>query len=109
MSSRVKREYDSDSRQLQVQSTLERHNLRTFMNEYSLTSFSTGLSQIVEQIERLTPQCSVGFRSDENKKLLLRGAVVSYDWVHNPWQSMTSNGYDFKAFVTALHESIQLW
>ena len=43
----MRREYDSDSRQLQVQSTLECLNLDTFMSTRSLNTHSDGLTKLV--------------------------------------------------------------
>ena len=60
----MNREYDSESRQLQVHSTLDGLNLDVFMSAQSLTTHSEVLNKIVGQIELLTPQCPPGFRSD---------------------------------------------
>lgn len=49
----MKHEYDSDSRHLQVQSSLEWIHLEIFMEARSITMESEGLNKIVEQIERL--------------------------------------------------------
>eukprot|EP00171_Calliarthron_tuberculosum_P023610 IDg23610t1 len=76
----MKTEYDSDSRQLQM----------------------------VEKIHRLTPQCPAGFRADENKLRFLRSAVISHDWALAPIRNIVTHRYKFNAFVTALHESLQL-
>lgn len=92
----IMKEFDSDSRKLQVQSTFKRLKLNIFMSMYSITSLSTGLTKIVEKIEHLTPQCPAGFRSRENKKRFLRGAVITYEWARSLLQSMTSDRYNFK-------------
>ena len=76
---KIQREYNSDSRQLQVQSTLEGLRLNTFISIHSLTSESEGLNKMVEYIERLAPQCPPGFHSDENKIRFLRSAVLGYE------------------------------
>ena len=49
----MRREYDSDSRQLQVQNKLECINLETFMADNSLTTHTQGLTKLVEEIELL--------------------------------------------------------
>ncbi len=78
------------------------------MTAHSLATESEGLKRIVEHIERLTPQCPVGFRSDENKIRYLRSAVLGYEWSLTPIRSIVTHGYKLHGFVTALHESLQL-
>ena len=104
----MKREYDSDSRQLQIQSTLECLNLDAFMSVRSLTTHSDGLTKLVEHHELLTPQCPPGFRSDENKIRFLRKAFLSCEWALAPIRNIVSHRYKFHSFVTALHESLEL-
>ncbi len=74
----------------------------------SLTTESEGLTKLVEHIERLVPQCPPGFRSNENKIRFLRKAVLGFDWALVPIRNIVSHRYKFNAFVTALHESLQL-
>lgn len=104
----MRRKYDSDSRQLQIQSTLECLNFDTFMSEKSLASHSEGLAKLVEDIEQLTTQCPQGFRSDANKIRFLRKAVLHCEWALAPIRNIVSHRYEFHSFVTALHESLQL-
>eukprot|EP00171_Calliarthron_tuberculosum_P004009 IDg4009t1 len=101
-------EYNSDSRQLQVQSSLENLRLSKFMAEKEISSLSDGLNKMVEHIECLTPQCPLGFRGDSNKVKFLRSAVLKFPWARVPISNVVSQGYKFNAFVTALHESLQL-
>ena len=108
ISEAMKREYNSDSRQLQVQSTLEGLRLDSFMAANSLSTESEGLNKMVEYIERLAPQCPPGFRSNENKIRFLRSAVLGYEWALAPIRNIVTHRYKFNAFVTALHESLQL-
>lgn len=63
----IRAEYDNDSRQLHVQSQLEGLKLELFIAERSLSTSSEMLKKIVDLIERLTPQCSVEFWSEQNK------------------------------------------
>ncbi len=104
----MRKEYDSDSRQLQVQSRLEGLKLDSFMLEETISTTSTGLNKLEDLIERLTPQCPVGFRSDENKTRYLRSAVIGHEWAIAPIRSIVTHRYKFHGFVTALHESLQL-
>ncbi len=91
----MKLEYDSDSRQLQVHSTLENLRLDVFMATRSLTTESEGLTKLVEHIEQLVPQCPSGFRSDENKTRFLRKAVLGFDWALAPIRNIVSHRYKF--------------
>ncbi len=102
----MKREYDSDSCQLQVQSSLEWLKLSSFMSAHSVSTESEGLSKIVEHSEKLTPQCPDGFRSHENKIRYLRSAVLGSEWALTSIRSI--HGYKFHGFFTALHESLYL-
>ncbi len=59
---RMRPEYHSDSRQLQVQNSLETLKLTTFMEERDINSVSEGLTKLVDYIERLfrsVPRASV--------------------------------------------------
>ncbi len=74
---RMRQEYHSDSRQLQVQNSLETLKLTTFMEERDITSVSEGLTKLVDYIERLVPQCPQGFREDKHKILYLAKRSLS--------------------------------
>ena len=102
------KEYISDARQLQVKGTLESLRLRKFMTEKGIDDVSEGLTKLVELINELSPQCPRDFRSDSHKIDFLRKAVLEYqEWSKIPIQSITSQGYSFNGFATALHEAIQ--
>ena len=103
----LKRECDSDSRQLQIHSTLEYLNLDAFMFVRCPTTHSNGLTKLVEHLEQLTPQCSPGFRSDEDKIRFLVKSVLSFEWSLNHIRNIVSHCYKFHLFVTDLHESLQ--
>ncbi len=78
------------------------------MAAHSLATEYEGLKRIVEYIERLTPQCPVGFRSHENKIRFLCSAVLGYEWALTPIRRIVTHGYKFHGFGTALHESLNL-
>eukprot|EP00171_Calliarthron_tuberculosum_P004860 IDg4860t1 len=52
---KMRKEYNSDSRQLQVQSNLETLRLAKFMEENEISSVSEGLTKVFDYIERLLP------------------------------------------------------
>eukprot|EP00171_Calliarthron_tuberculosum_P020181 IDg20181t1 len=91
-------EYNSNSRQLQVQSVLETLKLKTFMTEKEVSSLSVGLTKLVDHIERLSPQCPPGFRGDSHKIRHLRSAMINCSWARSPISNIISNGYSFNAF-----------
>lgn len=70
--------------------------------------------KIVEHINRLNPQFTVVFRSDENKVHYLRSAALAHEclcmcsYSKNRNQDQSYAWINFHAFVTALYESIQL-
>ena len=101
-------EYNSDSRQLQVQGMLETLRLDKHMSEHEVSSSSEGLTQIIDLIERLSPQCQPQFRSDENKINYLRKAVMGFSWAMIPTGNIITAKYSFNGFVTALREHLQL-
>ena len=108
MAEMMVKEYNSDARQLQVQGTLEILRLDKYMTEHEITDVSDGLTKIVNLIENLTPQCQPQFRSDSNKIVYLRKAVLGHEWAKGPISNIISSRYSFNGFVTALRESIQL-
>ena len=97
-------EYNSDARQLQFQGRLE--TLRLHMSEEDVSSPSKGLTQIIDIIERLTPQCQPQFRSDANKITYLRKAVMGFSWAMTPIGNIITAKYTFNGFVTALREHL---
>lgn len=62
----------------------------------------------MEYIERLTMQCLSNFRSDGNKIRYLQGAFIGYELVDSPIRNIVINRYKLNAFITALHEILQL-
>ena len=101
-------EYNSDSRQLQVQGMLETLRSERYMAEKEISSHSDGLTKIISLIERLTPQCQPQFRSDSNKINYLRKAVLGFKWAMTPVGNIVTARYSFNGFVTALREHLQL-
>ena len=101
-------EYDSDARRLQVQSELENLRLADLMAEKSITDQSAGLTELVDKINSMVPQCPPEFRSEQNKIRFLRGSVLGMPWASNPIAQITTAKYSFNGFVTALRESLQL-
>jgi len=102
------RHYDSDARQLAAQSDLESTNIETFMRLNNFSNLRTGLEQLVEKIEGITPQCPPAFRSQEHKLRFLRNAVKFQPWAKQAIAQMTTARYGFNSFVTALYECLTL-
>ena len=104
----MKEEYNSDARQLQVQSILNCLSLQESMQKLNTTDSTFALSDLVTTINSLTPQTPVEFRSDAHKIMYLKQAVISYDWAKVPISQIMSHKYTFNSFVTALRGSLQL-
>ena len=102
------REYNSDTRQLQVQGKLELLRLDKFMDEHDVKDVSEGLTKIFNLIEDLTPQCQSQFRSDSENIVFLRKAILGYEWAKGPISNVIYSRFTLNAFVTALRESMQL-
>lgn len=102
------RQYDSDARQLSVQSELESTTLEAVMVRENLTDLQRGLSRLIETVEHLTPQCTPAFRSERNKIRFLRSAVLLQPWAKPAISQITVANYDFHQFATALHEGLTL-
>ena len=101
-------EYNSEARQLQVQGRLETLRLERHMSEQDVSSPSEGLTQIIDILERLTPQCQPQFLSDANKFINLRKAVMGFSWAMTPIGNIITAKYKFNGFATALREYLQL-
>lgn len=101
-------EYNSDARQLQVEGHLQQLRLRDVMAEESITDVRKGLTNLVNKIEELSPQCHPEFQTDRHKMNYLSDAVAEFsDWSLGPIENIHSQKFSFNRFVTALHESIQ--
>ena len=86
---------------------METLRLDKHMSEYEVSSHSEGLTQIIDLIERLTPQCQLQFRSDANKINYLRKAVMGFSWAMTPIGNIITAKYYFNGFITALREHLQ--
>lgn len=102
------KEFDSDARQLQVQSDLAVLRFGVFVAANNITADSAGLTAIVNEINHLVPQCPPEFRSQSNKMRFLRTAVRDVHWAYQPVSQLTTQKCTFNAFVTALRESLHL-
>lgn len=70
-------EYYSDSRQLQIQATLEKLEFDAFVAKRECKTTAERLDKIVQYIQILAPQCPDGFRDEEvNSKRYLRSALL---------------------------------
>ncbi len=67
---RMRKEYHSDSRQLQVMSTLETLRVTKFMQERGITSVSEGLTKLVDYIERLTRNVHRASKKTATKRVI---------------------------------------
>ena len=108
MEAMLSSEYNGDFHQLQVQWMLETLCLDKHMSKHEVSSPSEGHSQIIDLLERLTPQCQPQLRSDANKIHYLRKAVMGFSWAMTPIGNITTANYTFNSFVTALKEHIKL-
>ena len=99
---------NSHSRQRMVQHELENLTLAKFMDENDISSTSVGLTELIDRLHQMTPQCPPNFRYDAHKLNYLRSAVKGLSWAKNSVTNITSHKYDFKRFVTSLQESLQI-
>lgn len=73
--------YVSGARHLQVKLTLKKLHLRNFKKERNIVDVSEGLAKMVELINKLSPQCPPGFRSDSYKiKYLGKDVTEFQNW-----------------------------
>ena len=108
MVSIMMKNYSSDARRIQVQRTLDTLRFSSFKTQRQISSDSEALTQLVEYIDILTPQCRPEFATEANKQNYLREAVRTCSWARGPISNIVTAKYTFTEFVTALHEKIQL-
>lgn len=108
MAKMVIEEYNSEAKQLQVQSILKNLHFDRCMTETETSNQSEGVLQLVDVIERLMPQCQPQFRSGANNITFLRRAVIAFKWAMTPIGSIITAKYTFTSFVNALREHLQL-
>lgn len=101
-------EYDNDALLIATRAELERITIDQVMKDKDLTDSDSGLTQLVDKINALTPQAPPQFRSDEHKKRFLRKAVHTQSWTETPISQMTTLRFTFNRIFTALREQIQL-
>ena len=104
----MRRRYESDTRQLQLQSEMDSLSLPSFMHKRRITEITSGLAMLVDYINALAPQLPRGFGDDAHKTRYLLRAVMSYDWAQQPISQLTTSRYTFVQLITALNESLQL-
>lgn len=61
------KEYSGDVRKMRVNGTLETFRLQSFMEAKIITDVSTGLTKLVNKINKFFPQCISVFRDDGHK------------------------------------------
>ena len=72
-----------------------------------VTNESDALNWLVKRINRLSPQCPEGFRSEENKMQFIGDAVIRREWASQAISQITTSKYSFNGFVSALCEGLQ--
>ena len=84
------KEYDNDARQVQVKGKLDSIRLKSFMIENEISDQAEGLTNLVEKIEKLSPQTHPDFRTDRHKIDYLRKAVAEFQsWSKTPIENLT--------------------
>ena len=104
----MRNEFESDARRLQVHLTLRQLKIDKIIEQKEeVSDDSEALNWLVKFINKLTPQCPEGFKSEENKIQYLRDAVVARDWASLPISQVTSSKYAFNYFVSTLRKALQ--
>lgn len=78
------------------------------MKEHDISSYSEGLTKIVDHIETLVPQCPLHYRDERDKLRFLRRAVLTHNWAQHSVQNIVTSRYTFNQFVTSLRESLEV-
>lgn len=108
IASMMNREFNSNSRQVQVYGKLSTLRIEIAVTEYALSSFSDALTKIVTITEAMTPQCPPHFRSEPHEITYLWNAFLGQQWARTPISNIVTAQDTFNGFVTALPESMQL-
>ena len=108
MAKLMKTEYNANARQLRALRALENARLAVYLAKKRPMSTAVGLDHLVNLVHKLTPQCPQQFRFEANKISFLRKAVLGFTWAKDPIKNIVTSKFSFNAFVTALHESLQL-
>lgn len=87
----IKTESDSDSRQLQVVSAFEGLTFDGLTSARSVTLLSERHQNLLAWIQQLTPQCPPVLRTEENKVLFLRSAVLRFSWAEILFETSSPN------------------
>ena len=104
----MRMEFESDARLLQVHMTLLSLRIETAVSQNEdVANESDALNWLVKRINRLSPQCPEGFRSEENKIQFLRDPVIGREWASQAISQITTSKYSFNGFVSALREGLQ--
>lgn len=70
-----------------------------YISELYITSTSIGITQLVDHIENLAPQCPQRLRSESQMIKFLLGALIWFDWTLIPVSNIDANLLSFTAFV----------
>lgn len=104
----MRTEFESDARRLEVHLTLRGLRLERVISENEdVADSSEALNWLVRRINKLTPQCPEGFRSEDNKIQFLRDAVTGKDWASQAISQINTSKYSLNGFVSALREGLQ--
>lgn len=100
--------YNSETRELQLQSEIEGLELNSFMRKHNMMCEFKRLAILIDRTNALAPQLPHGFGDDHYKIRYLRHAALGCKWAWQPISQMTIARYTFTQFIISLQESLQL-
>ena len=100
--------YNSNSRQLQVRRKLEALKISSITAEKAISSKHHALTDAINTIDTLVPQCLPAFRADGHKISFLRQAVLQNSWSINPIVKVDAGGVSWRQFTTGLRAALSL-
>lgn len=102
------KEYNSKARQLQVRRSIQPLLMDPFMVENQIASPSVAHTKMVDDVNRLTPQCHPSFRDVDHKISYLRSAILGKIWSASAINKVDSGGVSWRQFVTDIHDTISI-
>ena len=101
-------QYNLPYRKAALLSEVEGIRFTTFKHTSGIESDRNALNRMIKHLDHLVPQLAADFQSGAHKTRILKNALFGLEWSITPCKSLSTAGFTYNQFVTALNESLQV-
>ena len=101
-------QYNPPHRKAALLSEVDGIRFSTFKQIHGIDNDRTALNRMIKYLDHLVPQLAADFQTEAQKTRFLKNAVFGLEWSITPCKNISTAGYTYNQFVTALNESLQV-